>query len=64
MQTIGVIKIFFSLHSNNNQQFSLIYSVVSMSSPLFADIIDGYSLLSSLVEVRQTIFPYHKHGIS
>lgn len=60
MQTISVIKIFFSLHTKNNQRFRLIYSVVSMSFPLFADIIDGYSILSSLIEVKQTIFPYRK----
>lgn len=47
MQTISVIKIFFSLHTKNNQRFRLIYSVVSMSFLLFADIIDGYSILSS-----------------
>lgn len=50
----------FLLHTKNNQRFSLIYSVVSMSSPLFADIIDGYSILCYLTEVRRAIFPYRK----
>lgn len=60
MQTMMCDKDLFLLHTKNNQRFSLIYSVVSMSSPLFADIIDGYSILCSLIEVRRAIFPYRK----